>query len=169
MPEVQSELKPILVSEEERSDLLTAKTNTPEHATYTLQSAVPKFIEVLKGNVLVEYGIMDGLLNYHVYRSDRKKVYDKALKDMEGANNARCLKIAEDANTQIAGLPWWSNAEDVLQRVFSEHFRNASLKVTFFPEVDSWSVVMPEPDLPGARSRAFLEAVVAKLALQLGS
>lgn len=143
--------------------------NFPAYKASDIMEAIPKFKKVVKGNVLVEYTTIDDVLNYHIYRADRKKLFDEALEAMRGADDKTSLAIASKANELLEALPWWPDTEKVLRAVFAEHFRDAPLKVSHYPEVDSWSVVMLEPSFLGAKNASFLEAVVAKLALRFGS
>jgi hypothetical protein len=159
--------QPFWASDSERKDLNEATSGGPEVSAAVLQSAIPTLTRVLRKNVLCDYGIKDGYLIYHVYKADRKEVFDQAMNILVSVKDTKQqIQVAEAGNAQLESIPWWPNTEEVLRKTFSEHFRTDQIKVDFFPEVDSWSILMMEPPLPGAKEKGFLESAISKLALQ---
>jgi len=169
MAETQVEKKPFWVSDEEKSGL----SNTPQ-CNVDVASAIPDLTWVEKGPVVGAYVLKDGLLIYHIYKKDRKEIYDDANAQMDRYRNevvdpkerSRVQdEVARRANAAMSQVPWWEDILNTVERVFKEHFRHHPQKVTYYPEVDSCSVIMPEPTMPGAMSKAHLEAPFSKLAL----
>jgi len=171
MAETQVEKRPFWVSEEEKSGLVA----TPQ-GSLDVGAAIPELTWVEKGPVVGAYVIKDGLLIYHIYKKDRKEIYDDAMADMDRIRNevvdakerARLQnEVAMRANKAMSNLPWWVGILDTLTAIFADHFRHHPQKVTYYPEVDSCSVIMPEPTMPGALTKAHLEAPFSQLALQV--
>ena len=53
-------------------------------------------------------------------------------------------KIAQQANEELEKIPWWNNFEQILDEIFNNHFKYHPHKTSYYPEVDSWSVMLPE-------------------------
>lgn len=122
-------------------------------------TAIPKFTQVTGDQIQGEYTLKDGLLLYHFHHKKRKEIFDAAETEMsrirdtvQSAEQARILQqeVALKANADLGFYPWWPNFEDLLKRAFSEHFKYQPFKTNFYPEVDGWSVAMPEPNAPAA-------------------
>jgi hypothetical protein len=133
---------------------------------------VPELTEVLHDHVVVEFGVKDGVLNYHFYHRDRKTVIDnghaameasrdvfeQALRDAKTEQDKRVAVATRDATQQqisrdvhgaLEDLPWWDGFGEYLEKMFPQVFKfQRDFKVNYFPEVDSWSVAMPEPKTP---------------------
>ena len=144
----------------------------------SVASGVPELTEVEKGGVVGAYTFKDGLLIYHFYKKDRKEIYDIAQAEMdrvrdetEDAEKRNRLQgiLAHDANEALSAIPWWPNFEDELHSVFSEVFKYQDHKATFYKEVDSWSVMLPEPSGAVRPNKAYLEKPFAMLALRVGA
>lgn len=165
MAETNVKRLPFFVSDEEKKGL----ANVPQdNLADQLKEAVPEFKEVTKGEVIGSFGVKDGLLVYHFYKKDRRTIYVEAHKALEATkNNAQQQEIARKANIELAKHPWWPNFEQMLDGIFSEHFKYTDRKITYYPEVDSWSVIMPEPK-GLAMPDSHLEAAVSKVALRVG-
>lgn len=140
-------------------------------------SSVPELTEVEKGNIVGAYTFKDGLLLYHFYKKDRKEIYDAAQNAMDRvcATTEDCAEqsrlndeIAREANKSLEKHPWWENFKDELHSVFSETFKYQEHKVSFYKEVDSWSVMLPEPVGVTRPSKQHLEKPFATLALRFG-
>jgi hypothetical protein len=139
-------------------------------------SGVPDLVEVEKGDVVGAYTFKDGLLIYHFYKKDRKEIYDIAqaemdrlrdeIEDKEKSDRLQGI-IAHDANEALKAIPWWTNFETELHSVFSEVFKYQEHKVSFYKEVDSWSVMLPEPSGAVKPNKAYLEKPFAMLALRV--
>lgn len=166
---IEAKKKPFWVSDEEKTGLGT----TPQ-CNVDVAAAVPDLTWVEKGPVVGAYVIKDSLLIYHVYKRDRKEIYDQAMADMDRMRNEvvdqkerarRQSEIATRANAAMGELPWWDDIVGKLEVLFSDHFRHHPHKVTYYPEVDSCSVIMPEPTMPGATAKTHLEAPFSQLAL----
>lgn len=165
---IEAKKKPFWVSDEEKAGLVT----TPQ-CNVDVASAVPELTWVEKGPVVGAYVVKDGLLIYHIYKKDRKEIYDRAHQRMDTVRELghpakmqeEQNRIAQEANTALAECPWWDDVLGKLSLVFSDHFRHHPQKVTYYPEVDSCSVIMPEPTMPGAMTKAHLEAPFSQLAL----
>lgn len=141
-----------------------------------ISAGVPELKEVEKGGIIGAYTIKDGLLIYHFYKKDRKEIYDAAQAEMDKiAQRVTDLKdrtkfqdeIALEANTSLEEYPWWPDFEVLLGAVFSEVFKYQEHKVTFYREVDSWSVMLPEPHGVMSPSKQHLEKPFAVLALRV--
>lgn len=144
----------------------------------SVSEGVPDLTEVEKGDVAGAYTFKDGLLIYHFYKKDRKEIYDTAQAEMDRlrdetedrADRDRLQDtVAQDANAALREYPWWPNFEDELHSVFSEVFKYQEHKVTFYKEVDSWSVMLPEPSGVVKPDKAYLEKPFAMLALRVGA
>lgn len=144
----------------------------------SVAAGVPDLVEVEKGDVLGAYTFKDGLLIYHLYKKDRKEIYDTAQAEMdrirdEAADRAEGDRLqgilAHDANEALKATPWWPNFEDELHSVFSEVFKYQEHKATFYKEVDSWSVMLPEPSGVVKPDKQYLEKPFAMLALRVGA
>jgi hypothetical protein len=171
MSEAVVKPKPFWVSDDEKHGL----QHVPQ-CNVDVASAVPELTWVTKGVIEGAYVLKDGLLIYHIYKSDRKQVYDAANEGMDRIRDTEPDKAKRDAlqnelsrvaNSHMAEVPWWSGILDTLEEVCSEHFLHQSHKVTYYPEVDSCSVMLPEPTMPGAKTKAHLEAFFTKLALRV--
>ena len=139
-----------------------------------LKEAVPEHHRVEKGKVIADYLFKDGLLIYHFYKADRKEIYDQAheaMADLRGKKDEATQQavIATEANAALSEKPWWKEFEQILHTVFSESFKYSDRKVDYYREVDSWSVMMPEPKGPVRMTAAHLEVPVAKVALSVGA
>lgn len=155
---------PFFVSDEEKKGL---EDVPQENLAEPLKEAIPEFNHVDKGEVKGSYGYKDGILIYHVYKADRKGIYDVAHAALDEAKtDAEQQEISRSANAALAVHPWWPDTEKILTEIFSEHFKYSPNKVTYYPEVDSWSVIMPEPKGVAVPS-SHLEAVFAKIALRV--
>jgi len=159
------------VSQDEKAGLVSVP-----QANVDVASAIPELTWVEKGPITGAYVLKDGILIYHIYKTDRKAIYDQANADMDQMRDrvvdqkerARLQsEIAVRANTAMAQVPWWPNIMVTLEQVFEEHFRHQPKKVSYYEEVDSCSVILPEPAMPAAKSKAHLEALFSKLALAL--
>lgn len=138
---------------------------------------IPELIPVEKGDVVGAYTFKDGLLIYHFYKRDRKEIYDQAHVDMDRIRDEvqdpkdraqQQQEVAAAANAEFDKHPWWPDMSEILDMVFTDHFKYRPKKITFYPEPDAWSVMMPEPDGPVSMTTAHLEAPFAAVALQVG-
>lgn len=120
-------------------------------------NGVPDLREVKKGDIVGAWTRKDGALIYHFYHTGRKAIYDQAnaemdaVRDGEGTQQekiARQNEIAARANIEIEKFPWWDGFEQLLNKVFSDYFKYRPHKVAFSPEVDSWSVMVPDISSP---------------------
>jgi len=170
----ETKTKPFWMEDEEwnKKGLPKLEGNVAE----AVLSGVPELKWVEKGALIGAYVHKDGMLIYHFYKKDRKAVYDDAHKKMEDARKLEAAEqapaqqhIAEQANAELDKLPWWPQFKEHLEAVFGEHFRYQPFKTDYYPEVDSWSVIMPEMDTPTPWSAAQLEAPFSMVALRVGS
>ncbi len=141
-------------------------------------AGVPKLEEVEKGDIIGAYTIKDGLLIYHFYKKDRKEIYDAAHAEMDKIGDEvtdsqeRTLlqdAAAAKANASLEEHPWWPIFGSALDAVFSETFKYQEYKATFYREVDSWSVMLPEPFGVVSANKQQLEKPFAMLALRVGA
>lgn len=133
---------------------------------------VPELTRVPHDHVIVEFGVKDGVLNYHFYHRDRKALIDAGHESMEetrdrfeaackaaksendkrvalAARDAEQQQISRDVHSGLEEMPWWDGFGDYLAKMFPQVFKfQRDFKVNYFPEVDSWSVAMPEPKTP---------------------
>ena len=151
------------ISEDEKKGLESA----PQDAlSIPIQSAVPVFTDVVKGAITGSYGKKDGLLLYHFYKTDRKNIYDDAqslMQETPGSNE----QIAEQANEKLEAHPWWEGFEGILHEIFTDHFKYQEFKITYYIEVDSWSVMLQEPKTPVPMSKAQLELIFSRVSLRV--
>ena len=170
-----AETKPFWMDEEEWEQKYPKMPQ--ENIAEQVVNAVPELHPVEKGEVVGAYTFKDGLLIYHFYKRDRKKVYDDAHEEMdrirdevkdETEKNRQQALVAKTANDYFANNPWWPNMAEVLDEVFTDHFKHRPKKITFYPEPDAWSVMMPEPDGPVSMTTAQLEAPFSAVALKVG-
>jgi hypothetical protein len=143
----------------------------------TVQDGVPDLTWVDAGHIKGAWVIKDGLLLYHFYKRDRKDVYDNAQAEMDDARKT-CSKeqlpvaqqrIAEHANSEFEKRPWWPEFKTVVEGVFKDHFRYSSFKIDYYREVDSWSIVMPEPNTPIKWTKEQYETPFFAISRLLGS
>lgn len=160
---VEKEKKPFWVSDVEKSGL----ENVPQ-CNVDVASAVPELSWVDRGSVVGAYVVKDGLLIYHIYKKDRKEVFDASHEEMERIRNEVVDRkeldrlqneVSMEANAHLAQIPWWPNILNTLETVFSAHFQHQPHKITYYPEVDSCSVILPEPVMPGALAKEHLEGL----------
>jgi hypothetical protein len=140
-------------------------------------AGVPDLHEVKKGDVIGAWTKKDDLLIYHFYKADRKKIFDEAHAEMdrfaeehrEPQRSEMQGRVAKAANEELEQHPWWDNFEQILREVFSEHFKYRPNKITFYREVDSWSVIMPDISTPVSWSEAQYEKPFSMVALRVMS
>jgi hypothetical protein len=170
----ETEQKPFWMDEEEWEKRYPKMPQ--ENIAEQVVNAVPELHPVEKGEVVGAYTTKDGLLIYHFYKRDRKKIYDEAhaemdrIRDEEPPAEVSRLQqaVATGANVDLDAHPWWPEMSQVLDEVFTEHFKHRPKKITFYPEPDAWSVIMPEPDGPVSMGTSQLEAPFAAVALKVG-
>lgn len=142
-----------------------------------LVSLIPKFTDVEAGQIVGSFGIKDGLLIYHIYKADRKKIYDDVqarMDEVSGNGNPQLRerelsRIAREGNEALAQIPWWDDFETTLYATFQEHFKYRPLKVSFYQEVDSWSVILPEPKPPVPPTEEHLAAPIKALGARINA
>jgi hypothetical protein len=107
-----------------------------------------------------EYGIKDGILYLHFYKKDRKKLYDQVMQNVAATKRGSKEEAAAfaEGDTKLREIPWWPAIEEVLGLVAKEKYRYVEPKITYAPEVDSWSVMLPEPTSFGATATKYLES-----------
>jgi hypothetical protein len=164
------EKKPFWVSEDEVEGL---KGTPQDDLSEQLKDAVPELTEVENPQVVGRYGFKDGILVYHIHHPARKQIFDKANEDMDAISQeekdphvmrVRQGEIAKTANEELDQHPWWENIEMILEEVFSEVFKHAPHKITFYQEVDAWSVILPETVFPMQPPKEMLEKPFVKIA-----
>ena len=159
-----AEIVPFFATELEHKTVDTLPTDTVPLAD--VLNAVPKFNEVAKNNLLVHWRLADGTLTYHIFKADRKNVFDQAqhalsnLKDTYTAD-----EIARKANSTLEKIPWWSGFETALMESLTEYFKMSAGKVGYYSEVDSWSVSLEAGPL---WTEAFIKGFVSCLGSKLG-
>ena len=119
--------------------------------------------------LVAEYGLKDSAFSVHVYHRVRKEVLDTSMSALAESQGQSAHLIMEEANRKFEEIPWWPDFEELLVRVVTEHFKPQDVRITFYREVDSWSVLMPEPRSPLACSPGNIRSFLAKLELQLGA
>lgn len=164
------EKKPFWVSDDEVDGL---KATPQDDLSEQMAEAVPELTEVENPQVVGKYGFKDGVLIYHIHHPARKKVFDKANEDMDRISETEKdphvmrkaqADIAQQANVDLDQLPWWPNIEQILEDVFTEVFKHAPHKVSFYQEVDAWSVILPENVFPMQPPQEMLEKPFTKIA-----
>jgi hypothetical protein len=167
----ETKVKPFWVEDAE-----WAKKGLPKlegNVAEAVVSGVPELKWVEKGSLIGAHVQKDGMLVYHFYKKDRKAIYDEAQTLLEASRGQPSeaqvqQSIAERANADLEAHPWWPQFKEQLEVVFNEHFKYQPFKVDYYPEVDSWSVIMPVPDTPVPRTIAQLEAPFSVIALRVG-
>lgn len=142
-----------------------------------LAGAVPTFKRVQKGRLIAEYGIKDNLLIYHFYKQDRKEIFDAAHEAIDQATQthdrktatALISKISAQANHDLEQRPWWPRFKEIVSQEFDKHFRYQRHKLDYYPEVDSWSLILPVPTISAQEKPQFQEAFISRISLLLGS
>ena len=140
-------------------------------------SGVPDLNWVFCEGLVGAWTSKDGMLIYHFYKKDRKEIYDTIHAEMDEAVNQYgrdraqevLTRCAEEGNKKLEKHPWWPNFKELLDKVFKDHFRFHPFKISFYPEVDSWSVIMTPPDTPVAWGHNQYEAPFSQVARLLGS
>jgi len=128
-----------------------ALSDVPRDLTTTssLASSVPVFTPMVRDSLRMEYAERNDKLVFHIYHTERKRLVEEALvmADRTPPNPRYLQQLDADLTEALEKHPWWVNVGEKLQNVFSSFFRT-SAKVVFDPEVDSWSVIVPVPELP---------------------
>jgi hypothetical protein len=175
MTMTKAETKPFWMDEEEWARKYPKMPQV--NIASSVEAGIPQLNEVEKGGIVGAYTFKDGLLIYHFYKKDRKKIYDAAQAEMDRVRDeTEDLKernklqgiLAHDANENLNSHPWWPNFEEALHAVFSEVFKYQQHKAAFYKEVDSWSVILPEPTGVVRPSKQHLEKPFVMLALKIG-
>lgn len=175
MAETNEKKKPFWMDDEEWKQRGLPKLEG--NMSDAVAGGVPELKWVERGSIIGAWVEKDGLLIYHFYKRDRKGIFDAAQDEMAEARKQASAKqveewqqrIAEHANAELAKVPWWPNFEEVLDQEFKSHFRFHPFKTNYYPEVDSWSVVMEPPNTPTKWGPAQYEIPFSKIALRLGS
>lgn len=179
--------KPFWVSDDEYKGLQT--TPVDQNLADNVVEGVPDLTEVDGPKVVGKYGYKDGILIYHFYHKGRKEVIDiaeGALEETRQRFDERCSgasendkrvaaemmkgeqeQISRDANAALAERPWWTDFEQRLRELFPQVFKYQDFKVTFYPEVDSWSVILPAGTTPMEPTKEHLELPFKHLNLAL--
>ena len=119
-----------------------------------VSEGVPQLKTVDLSSVIAEYGVKDELLNYHFYDPTRYAIRMEAEGQLEKTRQEiqdprmraeRQQAIARAANRALEMSPWPSSFEKVIYESYQKVFPYTEFKVSFFPEVDSWSLVSPIP------------------------
>lgn len=153
------------------------KTTPQDNIADRVVGGVPQLNVVEKGDIVGAWTRKDGLLIYHFYKRDRKEIYDQAqaemdrIRDEERDREVDRLQaaVANGANIDLANAPWWTGFEELLNDVFGEHFKYSPRKITYYPETDSYSVMMPEPSGPVSMPTGMIEAPFSMVALRVGA
>jgi len=155
------------ISEEEMDGLV----HTPQE---DLSGAVkePEFLEVSTDTVIGRIATKDDLIIYHLYDPVRKEIFDAANEEMDTMLVAgrsaydvrtRQSKVAQRANAALDEHPWRDDYAAVVDSVFSSVFKSAPHKTSYYQEVDSWSVILPDSAFPMTPGPEFLKGVIHKL------
>lgn len=116
-------------------------------------SAVPSLKMIKRERIYCEWGIKDGLVNYHFYLPARYEIRAEAEEQMEAARKS-CSReqlpaaqqaIADHYNPKLAEHPWPQGMDAKINNAKSSVFPYGDYKVAYFGEVDSFSLVFPEP------------------------
>lgn len=186
----KAEQKPFWVSKEEYQGLQT--TPVDHDLSASVAEGVPDLTEVDGTKVVGKYGYKDGILIYHFYHRMRKEIIDAAEAELElirddcdvrlrntqdsqarqaiiADKDDRQARVSGIANEGLSEIPWWPDFEESLTALFPEVFKYQKFKVTFYPEVDSWSVILPAGTTPMAPSKEQLELPFKHLNLALAN
>jgi len=180
---MELEKKPWWVSDQEKQGLSTVPTNDPTKTKEfgselgkEVQSAVPHLKTMFLSHLVCEFGEKDGLLNFHLYHPVRREIRLQAEEDMDavrqsdmtgGDKEKRQQEIAAAANELMSKNLWDRDILDKANKAFNSVFKFSEHKVSYFPEVDSVSVVMPVP-AKGLVTQQLLEEPLALLNQMLG-
>lgn len=159
-----AEIVPFFATELEHQTVDTLPTDTV--LLTDLLNAVPKFNEVAKNNLLVQWRLEDGTLIYHIYKVDRKNLFDRteaALKALTKDADKNALAVA--ANIEFEKIPWWPEFGVKLTEALTEYFKGSAGRMNYYQEVDSWSVSLEAGPL---WSQAFIEKFADHLGAKLG-
>jgi hypothetical protein len=165
-----TEIVPFVATEEEHRTVDTLPT---EGTSVTdLMDAIPKFKDVVRGNLLVQWALLpnakkETVLTYHIYKVDRKKIFDLAEATLlETTNPTTRATIASEANAALEERPWWPEFGETLKSVLEDHFKYVAGKLGYYREVDSWSASIDATDQMWPDS--YIESFANKLALKVG-
>lgn len=174
---MEVEKKPWWVSDQEKDGLGTVPApfedpnKAKEYGTdlgKEVQDAVPQMKMLTLSHLICEYGEKDGLVNYHFYTPIRYSIRMEAEGELEKIRHssmspqekdAEQQKISDLANHALERNPWPGNFEEVAKGCFTKVFKYTEFKLNYFSEVDSFSLVMPEPK-KGFVTTEMLEAPV---------
>jgi len=160
-----AEMRPFWKTTDDSETTALKQALSEKNIAPALEQAVPTLTKLpIKDDLYAEYTIKDGMLLYHFYNVKRKEIFESALKAMEDAPAAEQNRLGVEANAALEKHPWPLEFGENLSSVFVEHFRQPLLKVEYYLEVDSWSVMLPEPELPGSRAKTHLEAIAPFIA-----
>ena len=140
-----AEIVPFYATEIEHKSVDTLPTDTVK--VDDLLSAVPKFRDVVSGDLLLQWARLatpkDDIIEIHLYKKDRKEIFEWAHAAIKAAvGDSAAADLARAANEMLDAHPWWPDFEAKLLDVLSEHFRGSTGRVGYHEEVDSWSVTM---------------------------
>lgn len=142
-----------------------------ENLATTVEGGIPQFNLIELDNIAGEYTLKDGALVFHIYKKDRKALYDKIMADVE--NTRRGSKeeseVFKNGNLDMQKIPWWDNTEQVLAEEAKNHFKYLDNRIGYAQEVDSWTVMFPEPTTPGATSDMYLRGFLGRVDIRLGA
>jgi hypothetical protein len=166
---MMAEIVPFFATEEEHKTVDTLPTETTP--VKDLINAIPKFKDVVRGNLLVQWAVVpnyrrEDLLVYHIYKIDRKKIFDiaeAALLTTTGSD-AKAV-IANEANAALEESPWWPDFESTLKQALVDHFKEIAGECGYYREVDSWAVSIPaySPMWPESFIEGFADKLSAKV------
>jgi hypothetical protein len=137
----------------------------------------PEFLEVARSDIMGRITLKDDLIIYHLYDPTRKAIFDSANEEMDSVLVAgrsaydirsRQSVIARRANEELDKHPWRQDYESIIDSVFDAEFKAAPHKTSYYQEVDSWSVILPDSAFPLTPKPEFLKGVVEKLSDALG-
>jgi len=147
------------------------RINEKENLASTVEGAIPRFDQIVLENITGEYTLKDGALVFHVYKNDRKVLFDQIMADV--ANTRPGSKeesaIFQKGNLEMQKIPWWDNTEQVLAEEAKNHYKYLDNRIGYAQEVDSWTVMFPEPTTPGAASDMYLRGFLGRLDARFGA
>jgi hypothetical protein len=142
-----------------------------ENLSTQVESGVPVFEVFACEKITGEFGVKDGALLFHIYKNDRKKVYDQFIEALEGTRpgSKEESEIFRKGNAAMVEIPWWDNTETVLAEEAKAQYKFLDNRIGYAQEVDSWTVMFPEPTAPGATSKMYLQGFLTRVDARLGA
>ena len=177
--EARTTHSPTEIEEKGMHDSWVGGDKVVELGASTVQG-VPALRNMELDHIWAHFCRKDGAFVFHFYHPARRAIYLKAHEDLDrvGADadmephrkQIEMQKISADANAELAEHTGWMKEGDAVPQIGhdilaaqKEEFGDAECRISYFQEVDSWSLIMPVPNLPVPVSDDRMASVVVRL------